>query len=162
MAQADGTQDEVLATVGASAPRRAFGIVTLFALGGLLLYVALAAPPAAPAFQVLLLAFGLAALWGGQRMRCATAATLELTRRELRSSDGTRIARVDQIVAMDRGLFAFKPSNGFTLKLSAKAPAAWQPGLWWRWGRRVGVGGVTPAPQTKAMAEVIAALLAGV
>jgi hypothetical protein len=36
----------------------------------------------------------------------------------------------------------------------------WQPGLWWRLGKRVGVGGVAPGHQTKAMAQIIEALLA--
>jgi hypothetical protein len=46
------------------------------------------------------------------------------------------------------------------LRLSDKAPRAWYPGLWWRMGRRVGIGGVTSAAQTKAMAEIIAAMIA--
>ena len=56
---------------------------------------------------------------------------------------------------MDRGAFAFKPSNGFMLKLSRKGPFAWEPGIWWRIGRRVGVGGVTPGTPAKVMAEMI-------
>ncbi len=36
----------------------------------------------------------------------------------------------------------------------------WRPGLWWRVGRRIGVGGMTPASQTKFMSEIIAAMIA--
>ncbi|NBB81601.1 MAG: hypothetical protein GVY36_19530, partial [Verrucomicrobia bacterium] len=84
---------------------------------------------------------------------------LELTREELRSTDGTVIARVEEIEHLDRGFFAFKPSNGFLMRLSTKKKARWEPGLWWCLGRRVGIGGVTPGSQSKAMAEIIAALM---
>ena len=46
------------------------------------------------------------------------------------------------------------------MKTTAKGPAAWQPGLWWRLGNRIGVGGMTPGSQAKAMAEIIAIKLA--
>jgi hypothetical protein len=65
------------------------------------------------------------------------------------------IVPIDQIRSVERGVFAFKPSNGFTIRLKSKAPAAWQPGLWWRAGRSVGVGGVTSSTPAKFMAEQI-------
>ena len=83
-----------------------------------------------------------------------------LTESELRSTEGDRIARVDEIEALDRGVLAFKPSNGFMVRTRTAQPRAWRPGLWWRVGRRVGIGGVTPGGQTKAMAEILAALMA--
>jgi hypothetical protein len=36
----------------------------------------------------------------------------------------------------------------------------WVPGLWWRIGRSVGVGGMTGAAETKMMAEMIEAMIA--
>ena len=57
--------------------------------------------------------------------------------------------------SVDRGLFAFKPSNGFVVVLSQGGWRGWAPGLWWRLGRRLGVGGVTSAAQAKAMAEIL-------
>lgn len=152
--------DEVLAVVRASAARRGLGLAMLGLLGLLLIYVALMRAPAAPGWQALLLLAGLFALWAAERMRRATALAVELTPAGLRSSDGEVIAAMDQIEAVDRGMFAFKPSNGFLLRLRAPAPVRWQPGLWWRLGRRVGVGGVTPAAQAKVMADLLAAHLA--
>ena len=73
----------------------------------------------------------------------------------LTCSDGRVVADMDEIIGVDRGAFAFKPSNGFMLKLSRKGPFAWEPGIWWRIGRRVGVGGVTPGTPAKVMAEMI-------
>lgn len=152
-------EPEVLATVSASAPRRMLGIVVLAALGGLLIYAALAQPPETLGWQVFLLAAGGITLYLTERMRRASVATLELTRAGLRDSEGRMLARLDQIEAVNRGVFAFKPSNGFVLITRDAQARHWNPGLWWRIGRRVGVGGVTPAAQTKFMAEMIQTLL---
>ncbi|QBF31205.1 hypothetical protein [Thalassococcus sp. S3] len=150
--------DEVLAVVRASSPRRWMGIVMLVVIGLLVIYVALATPPALE-WQVFLIVTGLVALWVADKMRRATEGWIELTEDALRSSDGQVIALVDEIENLDRGLFAFKPSNGFLVKTKAPGPRAWHPGLWWRIGRRIGVGGVTAAAQTKAMSEILSALL---
>jgi hypothetical protein len=72
------------------------------------------------------------------------------------------IAALGDIQSMDRGFFAFKPSNGFLLKLrrGAGGPRVWRPGLWWRMGGRIGIGGMTPGNQTKFMSDVLAAMMA--
>ncbi len=153
-------QDKVLMVVQASAPRRYFAVGTLLSLGVIVLYLALARPPAELGLQAFLIAFGLVVLWLTNRLRRSTRLTLELTETELRTGDGEVLADVAQIEAVDRGLFAFKPSNGFLLRVSQKAPRRWEPGMWWRTGRRIGVGGVASAPQTKAMAEILSAIIA--
>lgn len=151
--------DDILATVRVSVLRRWLGVGVLLGFGGMVIYIALAVPPALH-WQIFLLLIGAGSLWMAERMRRATALQLELTREELRCSDGTRIAAVGEIEAVERGTFAFKPSNGFLIRTRAGDARAWYPGLWWRLGRRVGVGGVTSAPQTKAMSEILAAVLA--
>jgi len=153
-------QGQVLITIGASAPRRVFGVVTLVLLGGLLIWLALAHPPAGLVWQAFLVLAGLLALWGGERMRRATAGRLILTDEGLHAGDGSVIAPVGRIRSLDRGMFAFKPSNGFILRLDQAVPARWEPGMWWCLGRRIGVGGVTSRAQTKAMADALGALLA--
>ncbi|MRU16467.1 hypothetical protein FDP25_13575 [Roseovarius sp. A21] len=152
-------EDEVLARISASPARRVMGVLSMGALGVILVYVGFARPPDSFAWQIVLIVFGVAALFLADRMRRATAEVLELTRTELRSTDGTVIARVEEIEHLDRGFFAFKPSNGFLMRLSTKKKARWEPGLWWCLGRRVGIGGVTPGSQSKAMAEIMAALM---
>ena len=144
------SEPEILATVSASAPRRMMGIIVLAALGGLLIYAGLAQPPASLGWQLFLLAAGGITLFLTERMRRASVMTLELTREGLRDTEGRVLAR---------GVFAFKPSNGFVLTTRDVQERHWNPGLWWRVGRRVGVGGVTPAAQTKFMAEMIQTLL---
>lgn len=151
--------NEVLARVEASAPRRALGVGMLLSLGGLLLYIALATPPGGPALLVMLVGMGAGALLAADRMRQATRLALELTEDGLRRSDGQMLARVEEFASIDRGAFAFKPSHGFMLKLRGPAGAAWAPGMYWRFGRRIGVGGVTPGAQTKMMADMIAAMI---
>ncbi len=152
--------EEILATVHASGPRRFIGVASLFLLSGLLIYIALAQPPENLFWRLFLFVLGGATLWLSEMMRRATLMTVELTETHLRCSDGRVIAEVSQIASLDRGTFAFKPSHGFLVRLKDKAPACWQPGLWWRLGRRVGIGGVTPGPQTRIMADMIAAMLA--
>lgn len=150
---------EPLATVSASAPRRLFGLGVLLMLGGGVIYLALVRPPELY-WQIFLLVFGGLVLWLAQTFARATTTRLELSRAGLRSSDGALLVPLQEIEGIERGVFALKPSNGFTLKTRRAAGRAWAPGLWWRLGRRVGVGGVTSAPQAKAMAEILSALLA--
>jgi hypothetical protein len=150
--------DEVLITVEVSQPRRWFGLLCLW---GLALMVAMLAFSGlqTPAGAVFLIALACALAYGAVRLQKATAHGLELTREALRDTSGDVLARVDQIDRVDRSMFAFKPSNGFLVVLNRRGANAWRPGLWWRVGRRVGVGGMANAPQTKAMAEVISAML---
>ncbi len=151
--------EEILAGVGASLGRRFLGVTAMAALGGLLLYIAIVAPPAL-AWQLFLILLGAASLWLAHRMWHATQLLVVLTEDTLRDSSGTVLAHIDDIEAIDRGFFAFKPSNGFLLTTKTPGDRTWQPGLWWRVGRRIGVGGMTPAHQAKAVSEIIAIKLA--
>ncbi len=154
------SEERILAKVGASAPRRVIGVGMLWLLGGLMIYVATVAPPSV-GWRMILILLGAGAIWLGYRMLRATTVTLLLTQHELRDTEGTVLARVADIEKIDRGAFALKPSNGFTLILKQPQTRCWRPGLWWRLGRRVAVGGVTPGSQTRPMADMLAALVAG-
>ena len=147
-------QDAILATAAASPPRRWFALIVVSGLGWLLLYLALSAQ-AAPGWTGFLIALGVGALWLALRLWQATARALVLTDEGLFDSDGTVLARIEDIASVDRGIFAMKPSNGFILRLRRPGPRAWHPGLWWRLGRRVAVGGVTAASQTRPMADIL-------
>jgi len=148
------------ATISASAPRRLFAVTVLGVLGALLLWLGLAKPPASIWLQLFLVGLGIGALFLTDRMARATARSIVLQGGELRDSNGVLLCRVDQILRLDRGTFAFKPSNGFLIVMNEAGPRQWAPGMWWRIGRRIGVGGVTPAPQTKIMAELLAGMIA--
>ena len=150
-------RETILLTLSPSPIRRRMAVAVLGGTGGLLIWLALTAPQSAPLWQVLLIAFGAGALWAAYKLWQATMEHLVLTSHELRSSDGTVLCDLDAVVGIDRGAFAFTPSNGFVLKLAhPSGPRGWAPGLWWRTGSRIGIGGVTPAAQGKMMAELIA------
>ena len=155
-------EEKVLISVRAAPARRLIASVILTALGALLVLVALDSAIAAP-WRLIYFLLGAGAAYGSYRLFEATGDVLELTRSEFRSSSGRVLARVDNIAQVERGAFAFKPSNGFLVTLkTAEHPRAWAPGLWWRIGRRIGVGGVVAAGEAKAMAEVMTALITGV
>lgn len=150
--------DEILAEVSVSGGRRWLGLMTLGMLGVMLMYLGFSLGSAL-GWQLFLIVVGALAIWGTERMWRATSVTLELTKEVLREKGGNTIAEISDITNVERGMLAFKPSNGFVLTLANKAPKAWRPGIWWRIGRRVGVGGVVSAGQAKFMSEVIATLL---
>ena len=151
-------EPETLATLRPSPPRRAFGIGTLALLGVLLIWMAVATPPDALGWMLVLAGAGAGALWSADRLRRATRGGLRLTREALITEDGTELFRLAEVTGVERGALAFKPSGGFLVRLSSPRPGAWAPGLWWRWRRSVGVGGVTNSAEARAMADVIAAL----
>lgn len=153
------SDDEILAVLIPSPPRRWFGIVTMACLGGLLVWVAAVSQPSL-FWQVAFLAGGLAAGLGAVRMHRATNDKIILTREALLSESGEFVARVANIRQVERGAFALKPSNGFLIRLKEpEGGGAWKPGLWWRRGTFVGVGGVVPGGQSRAMAEILTALI---
>jgi hypothetical protein len=149
---------DVIAAAQPTQGRRVLALVALIMLGIVVIYVALFRDGTLGA-RVVLLALGVMALWGADHMRRATAARVELTEEGLRDSDGVMIVALADVLKVERGLFAFKPSNGFLIHTKATQVRGWRLGLWWRFGKRVGIGGMMPVHQTKVMAERIAMLL---
>ncbi|MBE3637823.1 hypothetical protein [Mangrovicoccus algicola] len=78
------------------------------------------------------------------------------------ASDGRTVFLLSDVRRLERGVFAVKPANGVVVTLSARDGARWVPGLWWRTGRRVGIGGMTPKAQTRAFADRLEQRLAEV
>jgi len=150
---------EILATVTPSPARRMVGVAMLALLGGLLIYLALATPILSLSLRLMLLGFGVLVLWLANKMRKATAHGVVLTEDGLFSTDGQMLLAIDDMHAVVRGTFALKPSNGFSVLANTRLTRGWAPGVWWRYGKRMGVGGVTAASQAKFMAEILAARL---
>lgn len=141
--------------------RRISAVAILVTLGAMLLWVATRPSGIGTGYMIMLLVFAAGALWLAFRLWRATERRLVLTEEALMEEGGRILCRINEIAAVERGAFAFKPSNGFMIRLNARASRVWAPGLWWRLGRRIGIGGVTPAGQGKAMADVLAARVAG-
>ncbi len=150
----------VYARAYASPARRGFAYVMLVALGLMLLLLVFREPPSVP-LAFAMGAIGVLSLVLAERLRRATRLEIRLTDAGLSDSSGAVLVAMDDIVAVERGSFAFKPSNGFLIVTRTSAPRSWAPGLWWRLGKRVGVGGVLPSGQAKFMAEAIAMTIAG-
>lgn len=152
-------QSEVIAVVEATAFRRWMAVATLVGVSVLLIYTGVQAGSSA-LLSVCAIALGIFSLVIGARLYQATRHRIELTSEGLRDSSGISIARLDEIASLDRGFLAFKPSNGFVLRTHAPSGKIWRPGLWWRIGRQVGVGGVVPGHQARFMADRLAELVA--
>lgn len=152
--------DAVIATLHASVARRLFAYGAVFILGAMLILLAFIQPPAL-GWQIFLVGLGGGALVVAERLRRATLLGLVLTEHELRDTSGTVLTLLQNVRSVDRGAFAFKPSNGFVLRLRSPEQRTWAPGLWWRYSTRIGVGGVTPSGPAKYMAEQIAMRIEG-
>lgn len=150
---------DLLAVLHPSAPRRAVGAAALGLLGLAMLWLGVAAEASA-AWRAGIGAAGIAFALGGRALWRATGERIELRRGGLVTGDGRSLAALGEIAAVNRGTFAVKPSNGFLVRLRSRHGFAWAPGLYWRWGRALGIGGATSGAATRAMADILALRLA--
>lgn len=155
------TDEVTLIVLGASAPRLWLGVACTAGLALVLFWVVFAGRPAM-VYQVSFLAGGVAALALADRLRRAGRDRIVLTNRYLKTESGRILTEVANVTSVDRGAFSFKPPNGFIVRLKEPAGRGWVPGLWWQRGRVIGVGGVVPAGQARAMAEALTAMTLGV
>ena len=151
----------VIARMTPSWARRTVGTGIIAALGVLFLAMAVLQASGVTSLMLTLLAMGSVAIWLAVRLWQSTAIGLELTREELRTTSGQVLIRVDEIKSVDRGVFAIKPASGFTIVTRSAGPRHWAPGLWWRAGKRIGIGGVTHRNEGRFMAELLSDMIAG-
>ena len=148
----------VLARLAPSPARRWFGIGVLAILGILLAYVGITGPIFGT-MDFMAIAAGAITLLLAYRMYASTESFLILHADGLYANDGTMVAEIANISKIDRSMFALKPSNGFLVILKRPMARSWHPGLWWRLGTRIGIGGVTPPAEGKLMAETLTRLI---
>jgi len=149
---------EVLMELRVSGARRGFALCVIISLGILLLWNASIVTGAPVALKLFLVAMGLGAISLAEKMRRSTRGGLILTQEALWDANGTCLIRMEDVVSLERGVFAFKPSNGFMITGRAASGNLWAPGLYWRVGKRIGIGGITNVRDAKSMVEVIVAL----
>jgi hypothetical protein len=152
--------ERVLAIVWPSAARMAIGVASLVVLGGFLLWVVLTSPPDDLGWRTVMFAFVGLSFWGAFEMYRAAQDEIVLTRTAARTASGRELFRVADVRRVERGALAFKPSGGFVVWLDTRQPMGWSPGVWWRYGRMVGVGGITRSTEAKGMAEILDLVLA--
>lgn len=151
--------DRALITVKPSQPRLWFLVATLGLLGALMLWIALAHPPADLGWRLFLLGGGGGVGWGAWRILGLRDRALVLTEQALIDTGAGEICRLDEIARVNRGVFTARPARGFVLSVGKARGRYWVPGLWWRIGRSIGIGGMTGAVETKLMAEMIEAIV---
>lgn len=135
--------------------RRAVGAGAVLVSGTLLLGTALWNPPQGVLAQGLVWLLAVALFWSGFRLWRDTEQRVRLVGDRLEESTGELIVTLDQIEEVVRGHFAFRPSNGFSLKLREEVEPRWRMGLWWRAGKRAAFGGAASSAQTKKMADAL-------
>jgi len=152
---------EIIGYIDPRPARRITAVAGVGLLGTLLIYIAATHPPRDIAWLLFLVLVGAWCLYISWRMWVVTGVRLELTKDELREQNGRVLFAIEELERVDRGFFAFKPANGFLIKLKDKTTRgrAYAPGLWWRAGRTIMVGGVVSGRQAKAVADLIKVLI---
>lgn len=153
------TDRQVLAEARTSTLRRLVAAALLAAVGLVLARAGLNLTVATVS-GIVTLAAALAALWLALQLALAADQGVVLTGGGLDDTAGGSIVALEDIEIIDRGLLSARPSNGFVLRTRTRQAPAWRPGVWWRMGRRVGIGGILPKAQTKRMADRLALVLA--
>lgn len=153
----DQSDPEVLIRLPASPLRRWSALVLLGLFAMMAVQVSIELPGERPLAKAGALLLGLAMIWQAIQLWKASGRVLELTVEGLREAGTGRVlARVEDIAEVNRSVFAYRPATGFLILLHRPASRpAWAPGMWWRFGRRIGIGGVTPKMEGKALAELL-------
>lgn len=148
-----------LARLEVSASRRSVGIAMQGGLGLFLLYIVATRYGGDMLGNLILTVAGGAMLWFAWQFWRATNAALVLTTEGLFDDDGHKFCGFEDIEKVDRSFFAFRPSAGFVIICKTRVQRGWAPGLWWAFGKRIGVGGATGRPAGKQMADIISVML---
>lgn len=151
--------NDPIITIRPSQARYGFGLVMIGCLSAVLLWVGLTGPDFSLINRLLVLAPGLLLAYLCFAMWKAGRHAIVLTDDGVFDTAGNALCSIEQIKGIDRSFFAFKPSNGFIIQLKAPMPRAWLPGIWWRVGKNVGIGGIIQGGETKAMSDVINMML---
>lgn len=152
--------EAVLARLEPSPFRRGLGISMQVAMAGFLIWLALELPREVMAQRIGMLLFAALLIYGAYLTWRATATGIMLTASGLRDGSGRVLAEMVNIRDVSRGALSMRPSQGFSVLLHDRMSVAWVPGLWWRFGKRVGIGGLTQPALAKHMAETISGMIA--
>jgi len=155
--QADMT--DVILKIQPSLMRRVFSVIVLALCAFVLISFAITGTAQSVGVKLVLISLGGMFLWQAQAGFRLSNTALILKRDGLFDEYDTLICSLSNIALIDRGWFSFKPSNGFLVRLHQPQSRKWVPGLYWRIGRRLGVGGALSPAQTKTMSDKILLLM---
>ena len=137
--------------------RRWFGVFSLglpaLIIGALLVQGAITSLISTVILLVVAGVFG----WSAYRMATVPAKGIVFDGKSLETEDGLVLAKMDEIVDVQTSIFAMKPTNGFTLILNSTSKMPTRPGIFWRQGRHMGVGGLLRASEAKSIGKAIQA-----
>jgi len=148
-----------LARLEVSQARRTVGIAMQGGLGLFLLYIVAARSGSELLGTLVLAGAGFAMLWFAWKFWRATDVALVLTTEGLFDGNGRPFCGFEDIEKVDRGFFAFRPSSGFVIICKTPVQRGWAPGLWWAFGKHIGIGGATGRAAGKQMADIISVML---
>lgn len=135
-------------------------LIGLFGLAAICGAIAYASIGESFATVVMMAGAGLALLVLGRALFFTEATKVVFDGARLIDDSGHVLCTLEDIDRVERGFALFKPSSGFVLTLKVPGARGWSPGLWWRYGRRIGVGGATPGRAGRYMADAITAAMA--
>ncbi|MDE0209354.1 MAG: hypothetical protein OXJ64_05670 [Boseongicola sp.] len=151
-------EEEIVLEISPSPVRRWMAILALGILGILMITLAFDEMP--DLWRLFFVLLGAGILWAANRLRSATMDGLVLTRDGLRTISGRTLAGVEDVARVDRGALGFGATNRLMVSRKQPGAAGWAPGLWWQIGRRLAVGGTLSGGQAKAMADLLADMVA--
>lgn len=153
--------EDLVCRLAPSMPRLWIGTFAVAGVACVIFWIA-ATGTFTPAARFLVAVLGALMAFGAVKFYRSATVQLEFDGDTLfETGSGRVLARLENIKRLDRGALAFKPSSGFLIVLKVRDGSnAWVPGIWWRVGRHVGVGGVVPSHAAKFMAEIIEMRLA--
>ncbi len=69
------------------------------------------------------------------------------------------ICKIDDIKRIDASPYTFKSANGFLILLDTKSSFKSIPGLYWRYGHRISIGGLVSKHESKYLAGILSDLV---
>ena len=159
MTNGSATHTDILAELRPSQFRFGMTLVAIAAMGAILTSTGLFNADVDIRFRVLAVLSGAGLVFLATRVIRQGRSGVQLTPEGLFEIDGRKICALNDIENVDRGFAAFRPSTGFSVRLKNRHDLAWSLGLWWRFGKTVGVGGITPPAAGRVMANALATAL---
>ena len=157
--QETGLMSDIILKIQPNLGRRIFSILVLCICAVVIMNNAFSNTMHSMVLKLTLFGLGVAFLWQAQASFRFANAALILKHDGLYDDQDNLICSLSNIALVDRGWFSLKPSNGFLLRLHEPQSRKWLPGLYWRFGRRLGVGGALSPVQTKEMSDKLILLM---